>query len=77
MLNLILLSIVAVLTVALIFARPLATAINYLLNFGGSHTGVRIIVRKQFSDVETGEQFQVWQGAYGIRVALASLLLKV
>lgn len=69
-------AILITLIIAFVFARQLAAVINYVLNFGGSKTGVRIIVQKQFSDVSTGERFSVWQGAYGVRVALATFLLK-
>lgn len=76
MLNEILLIIVAALFVALIFARHLTAIINYVLNLRSSHVGVRVMSRKRFSDVETGQPFEVWQGVNGFRLALVSLILK-
>lgn len=58
------------------FPHPLQYIINRALN-GAPAKGTRILTRQEFIDVDTGEQFFVWQGANGVKVWLASLILKI
>lgn len=58
------------------FPQPLAFVINKTLN-RQPVSGTRIITRQQFVDVETRETFHVWRSAYGFRVWIASLILKI
>ncbi len=43
----------------------------------GPRLNVRILSRKDFVDVETSEPFSIWVGADGLRVRLASWILKI
>lgn len=67
----------ATLSLALIFSRQLHVLIVRIQTLNERSTGVRVYNCRTFRDIETMENFQVWQGVKGFRLAIISLLLKI
>lgn len=69
--------IITPLSIAFIFARPLQALIARIQLTSERNVGVRILVKNEYYDIRTGARFSHWSGVRGIRLALASLLLKI
>lgn len=73
--NTVLISLIIVLTLALIFSKQLYAVIDRVQT-RERYSGIRIIVRRDYWDVNTGQKFQTWSSARGLRFFLVSLLIK-
>lgn len=75
--NTILIAVIVSGTIGFIFQHALHALIVRAQLMSSRHTGCRVLVKQSFYDVNTGARFDSWRSVGGIRLAIASFILKV
>lgn len=76
-LNAALLLVIAFSSLALIFSKQLHALISRAQLLTARHAGIKVLVKRQYVDVNTGACFDCWRNIGGIRLALISAILKI
>jgi hypothetical protein len=77
MLNTILLSLIALLFILLAFPKPLHRVLVYIQLASVRSTGAKLIVRREYVDVNTGQPFESWRQVSGWRLAVAKFVTQL
>jgi hypothetical protein len=74
--NLILWAAIWALTLALIFSKQLHRLLVNMQLRNRRNVALRAYVKRDYYDIETGEQFSKWHMVRGFRLRIANMLLK-